>query len=46
MYEQTNDATPSSTKSTVPYKSEPSSSKFLKFNIKSRDIECPLNNTF
>jgi hypothetical protein len=44
MNEQTNDATPSSTKSLVPYKSEPSSSKFLKFNIKPQDIECPLNN--
>jgi hypothetical protein len=44
MTEQTNDATPSSTKSTVPYKSEASSSKFLKFNIMPRDFECPLDN--
>jgi hypothetical protein len=34
MYEHINEATPSSTKSTVSLKSEPSSSKFLKFNIK------------
>jgi hypothetical protein len=44
MNELTKDATPSSTKSAVPFKSEPSSSKFVKFSIKPRDIECPLDN--
>jgi hypothetical protein len=45
MTEKTNDATPSSTKSTVSYKSEASLSKFFKFNIKPRDFECPLDNS-